>query len=62
MTAKQTPRLFRGGLTGRIYVTTSYEKQENGLIVANKKFDVTGDFEAIEAERRAEAAEGEDEP
>ena len=48
------PRLLRGGLTGRIYVTTSYVQKRNGLIVSNIKFDVTKDFEAIEAERAAE--------
>jgi len=54
VTAQKPPRLFRSGLTGRIYVATSYQVHENGLVVASKKFDVTDDFRAIEA---AEAAE-----
>ena len=54
MSAAKPPRLMRGGLTGRIYVTTSYVQKRNGLIVSNTKFDVTKDFEAIEAERRRE--------
>ena len=51
---KKPPRLLRSGLTGRIYVTTSYVQKRDGLIVSNIKFDVTKDFEALEAERAAE--------
>ena len=54
MSAAKPPRLMRDGLTGRIYVTTSYVQKRDGLIVSNIKFDVTKDFEAIEAERAAE--------
>jgi hypothetical protein len=57
MTTKQPPRLFVGGLTGRIYVTTSYRMVDDGRwvnMVSNTKYDVTEDFERIEAEREQE--------
>ena len=47
----QKPRLFQGGLTGRIYVTTRYRELDTGVIVSDEKFDVTADFKRIEAER-----------
>lgn len=61
MSAQKPPRLFVGGLTGRIYVATSYTEDHNGNVIANKKFDVTEDFKRIEAEREQQRyAENED--
>jgi len=54
MSAKKPPRLLRSDLTGRIYVTTSYVQKRSGQIVSSVKYDVTADFEAIEAERATE--------
>jgi len=54
MTTKQPPRLFVGGLTGRIYVTTSYREWDNGTVESLVKYDVTEDFERIEAGRAAD--------
>jgi hypothetical protein len=48
------PRLFQSGMTGRIYISTSYTIKANGLVVSNTKYDVTEDFEAIEASREQE--------
>jgi len=62
MSPRKPPRLFVSGLTGRIYITTSYTERDNGLVVSNTKFDVTDDFEAIEASREQERqARNEDE-
>ena len=59
---KQPPRLFMSDLTGRIYIATSYTEKADGRVVANIKFDVTRDFEAIEASREQERqARNEDE-
>ena len=54
MSAAKPPLLVRSGLTGRIYVATSYRQWANGSIESLTKFDVTKQFEAIEAERAAE--------
>ena len=51
MTVKK-PLLFMSDLTGHIYVSTSYTVKANGLIVSKTKYDVTEEFEAIEARRR----------
>ena len=53
MTAK-LPRLFAGGLTGRIFVTTNYTEKPGGTIESLVKYDVTEDFERIETERAAD--------
>ena len=53
MSAKQPPRLFVGGLSGRIFVATSYQLASGGGYIVNTKYDVTEDFEYIEAERAA---------
>jgi hypothetical protein len=45
------PRLFVSGLTGRIYIATQWREMPNGSVVANEKFDVTAEFEAIAEER-----------
>jgi hypothetical protein len=41
------PRLVKGGLTDRIYVATRYAERENGVIVAQTKYDVTDDFYGV---------------
>ena len=43
-----------GGLSGRIYITTSYKVQPGGAVISNTKYDVTDEFEAIEASREQE--------
>lgn len=43
----QRPRLVRSELTGFVYVTTRYKEHRDGLIEADKKFDVTADFVAL---------------
>jgi len=62
MSAAKPPRLFISGLTGRIYIATKYRQMADGSVVAGEKYDVTADFEAIEAsreqQRRAENEEG----
>ena len=42
------PRLFRGPLTGRIYIVTNYLVDDHGDIVASSKHDVTEDFLSLE--------------
>jgi hypothetical protein len=55
---RNPPRLFRSGLTGRVYAVTNYVEDDRGNVVAmGAKTDVTRDFEAIEAARAAERAE-----
>ena len=62
MSAAKPPRLMVGGLTGRIYITTSYKVQPGGAVISNTKYDVTDEFEAIEASREQERqARNEDE-
>ena len=62
MSAAKPPRLFISGLTGRIYIATQWREMPNGSVVANEKFDVTADFEAIEASREQQRqARNEDE-
>jgi len=60
VSARKPPRLFRSGLTGRIYITTSYKDLGNGRVISSTKFDVTEDFEAIETARAAERDEDSD--
>jgi hypothetical protein len=57
MTARQTPLLRRSGLSGRIYVVTSYTDKGNGLIVARTKYDVTDQFNALLHEPEEEVAQ-----
>lgn len=40
-------RLMRSELTGRVYVITAWQVAPDGLVVANKKVDVTDEFEAL---------------
>jgi hypothetical protein len=54
MTTKQPPRLFVGGLSGRIFVATRYRLAAGGGFIVDTKYDVTEDFEYIEAEREQE--------
>ena len=41
------PRLLRSGLTGSVFVVTRYTEDAKGNIVAQTKYDVTEDFNAI---------------
>ena len=52
MTTRKPPRLLQSGLTGRIYIATAYKDFGGGRVVADTKFDVTEEFEAIGAEDR----------
>lgn len=52
MTARKPPILREGGLTGRVYIITSYTDKFDAdgnyvNTVANTKFDVTDQFNAI---------------
>lgn len=42
----QPPMLYRGGLSGRVYVATVWENV-NGIFEALQKFDVTDQFNAL---------------
>lgn len=44
---RQTPHLYRSGLTGKVYVVTKYTEGPGGLVVADEKFDVTDDFNVL---------------
>lgn len=44
---KQDPRLMRGGLSGRVYVVTSYRDLGNGNVEALVKHDITDDFTTL---------------
>lgn len=45
MSAPQSPPLLRfSPLTGTVYIITRYKVAENGIITAQRKFDVTEDF------------------
>jgi len=58
----QIPRLVHSGLTGRIYIATRYKEFPDGSVVSSLKYDVTREFEAIEASREQERqARNEDE-
>lgn len=48
---QQTPRLMRGGLSGRVYVVTRYRDLGDGNYEALEKYDVTEEFEAMIVER-----------
>jgi hypothetical protein len=62
MSDAKPPLLMVGGLTGRIYITTSYKVTSDGDVISNIKYDVTDQFEAIEASREQQRqAENEDE-
>lgn len=42
------PLLLRSDLTGRVYIATAYTQDaDSGLIVAETKYDVTEEFEAL---------------
>lgn len=56
MNAK-TPRLLRGGLTGRIYIVTRYTETPDGTVIADEKHDVTDQFDDIITEAQAQALE-----
>lgn len=47
---KQTPRLMRGGLSGRVYVVTKYKDLGNGSVESLEKYDVTDEFTALAVE------------
>ena len=51
MSARKPPRLMVSSLTNRVYIVTAYKEMENGIVVANTKFDVTDEFTAIVAQR-----------
>lgn len=51
------PLLLRSPLTGRIYVVTRYKRDDVGLLTAITKFDVTEQFQRIEAEQKDERHE-----
>jgi hypothetical protein len=52
-------RLFRGGLSGRVYATRAYREYPNGRVVCTgQKFDVTEQVLALAAEIQGERAEG----
>lgn len=46
-TKQQPPRLFRGPLSGRVYVVTRYRDLGNGMFEAHEKHDVTDEFLAL---------------
>lgn len=50
MSARKPPLLLRGGLTGRVYVVTSYTEEGEGRYIARTKFDVTDQYNALRAE------------
>ena len=57
MPLQKRPRLFRGGFSGRVFVTSSYTTDSSGNIVSHVKFDVTEDFNRLmleEIQRKAE--------
>lgn len=60
MSARKPPLLLRGGLTGRVYVVTSYTDHGDGRITAHTKHDVTEQYNALRAEDMA--AKDSDEP
>ncbi len=41
------PRLLRSPLTGEVFVITRYTIREGGILVAQTKYNVTDDFNAI---------------
>lgn len=45
------PMLMQSGLTGRVYVVTSYKDLGEGRIEASKQYDVTEQFDAIARSR-----------
>lgn len=47
MTKRTEPRLFRGGLSGRVFVATRWHFEPSGVMVADEKFDVTDQFVAV---------------
>lgn len=57
---RKDPILTRGGLTGRIYIVTSYTEKAGGMIVASRKYDVTERFAELAAEIAAEEKEEQD--
>ena len=56
------PRLFRGGLSGRIFITDKWRELPDGRTEVHSKRDVTDEFAAVarEAGWSPPAAEGED--
>lgn len=46
MTIRDEPMLYRGGLSGRVFVATSWTKM-NGRFEALRKFDVTDQFNEL---------------
>lgn len=55
MSARKPPLLLRGGLTGRVYVVTSYTDHGDGRFTAHTKHDVTDQYEALRAEDLADS-------
>lgn len=52
---KQEPMLMESGLTGRVYVVTSYRDNGDGTFTAREKFDVTEQFDALAKRRKVGA-------
>lgn len=50
MSARKPPLLLRSGLTGRVYVVTTYTDHGDGTFTARTKHDVTEQYEALHAE------------
>ena len=47
----QIPRLLVSDLTGAIYIVTKWREGNCGSVIADQKFIVTAEFDAIAAER-----------
>jgi len=50
------PLLLRSPLTGRVYIVTKYSTTQHGITVADDKYDVTDQYEALIAEVTADAS------
>lgn len=54
---RQKPILAEGGLTGKVYIVTSYTHRDNGVTIAHVKIDVTERFDEIARHRAARREE-----
>lgn len=58
MSVRKPPLLYRGGLTGRVFVATSYTDHGDGRYTAHTKYDVTDQYEALRSMDSAAPADG----